>query len=168
MRHFLVDRLVERERGRRFVAVKTFPMTEDYLHFGFPRAPGEVPFSVVIESIVQAASLFLCWSHDFAVKAVPILIEGARYGRPVRAGERVTYLQEVVARAPISTRMRCRALTAGELRLEVAFAMGHGRAGGAWTLPVAEGQRQYFEAIAGEEAGPDLAEEAWACERVPS
>jgi 3-hydroxymyristoyl/3-hydroxydecanoyl-(acyl carrier protein) dehydratase len=168
MRHFLVDRLVERERGQRFVAVKTFPMTEDYLHFGFPRAPGEVPFSIVLESVVQVASLFLSWSHDFAIKAVPILVERARYGRPLRAGDRVTYLQEVVARAGFSARMRCRALTGAELRLEAVFAMGYGSADSAWTLPVVEGQRQYFQAIAGLARPAESGEEGWACERVPS
>jgi 3-hydroxymyristoyl/3-hydroxydecanoyl-(acyl carrier protein) dehydratase len=168
MRHFLVDRLVERERGQRFVAVKTFPMTEDYLHFGFPRPLGEVPFSIILESIVQVASLFLGWSHDFTIKAVPVLLVQARYGRPVRAGERVFYVQDVLARDALAARMRCRALTGGEQRLEAEFVMGYGSAQGNWTLPLVEGQRHYFRAIAGEATPADFVEEAWACERVPS
>jgi hypothetical protein len=168
MRHFLVDRLVERERGRRFVAVKTFPLTEDYLHFGFPRPLGEVPFSIILESIVQGASLFLGWSHDFTVKAVPILLEYARYGRPLRAGERVTYIQHVAARDDFTARMRCRVLAHGEERLDAAFAMGYGSADGSWTLPLVEGQRAYFRAIAGEATPPDFVEEAQACDSVPS
>jgi 3-hydroxymyristoyl/3-hydroxydecanoyl-(acyl carrier protein) dehydratase len=167
MRHFLVDRLVEQERGRRFVAVKTFPMTEDYLHFGFPRPAGEVPFSIVLESIVQVASLFLGWSHDFTIKAVPIFLEQVRYGRPLRAGERVTYIQDVVASTGVSARMQCLALTGGEERLHAAFAMGYGSADGHWALPVVDGQRRYYRAVAGETTPPDFVE-ARACDRVPS
>lgn len=168
MRHFLVDRLIECERGQRFVAVKTFPMTEDYLHFGFPRPAGQVPFSIILESIVQAASLFLGWSHEFTVKAVPILLAHVRYGRSVCAGDRAMYFQEVVASDGVSTRMRCRVLVDGEERLHVDFAMAYGSAHGAWTLPLVEGQEQYFRAIAGEATPPDFVEEAWACDRVPS
>jgi 3-hydroxymyristoyl/3-hydroxydecanoyl-(acyl carrier protein) dehydratase len=168
MRHFLVDRIVEMEPKRRFTAVKTFPRTEDYLHYGFPRPRGEVPCSILLESIVQAASLFLGGSHDFAIKAVPVLVERAILRRPVHVGDRVTYRQEVLSQDGYSVRMRCRVLAAGAEVLEVSFVMGFGSPEGNWVLPVVDGQRRFFRALVGDAIPVDFVEEAWACAAASS
>jgi 3-hydroxyacyl-[acyl-carrier-protein] dehydratase len=83
-----LDRLLELEPGARARFVKCCALSEDYFmqHFpGFPVMPG----ALVMETFIQAATVFLAASNGFTRWPVVHDIARARFRRFVRPGDRL-------------------------------------------------------------------------------
>ena len=88
MRFFLVDRLLQIEKGKSLVAAKCVAMSEDYFtdHFpGFPVMPG----SLILEGFEQASHLLIGISSDFTRAASLRRITRGSFRHLVRPGDRL-------------------------------------------------------------------------------
>lgn len=147
MHGFFLDGISEFERGKRVVAVKDLSAAEDYADDAFPRG-GLIPSSIVVEIIVHTASVFVSASHDFRVKAVPILLTRVSFHGALRSGARLTVEEHVVSLEEHTALMRAVGMSEGEEVVEAEFVMGFGSENRTWALPVDQGlQRSYFEAL---------------------
>jgi 3-hydroxyacyl-[acyl-carrier-protein] dehydratase len=146
MRNFMVDRILTFESGKRMTAIKGFARTEDYLDGSFPRED-QVPRGILIEIVVQAASLFLGASRDFQIKAVPVLLEEFSFHRPVRAGSRLVFEEELLRWQESSAYIGVRGTVDGQDVLCARFLMGFDNADGSWAIPLGELTRSYFNAL---------------------
>jgi len=147
MRKFFLDGISEFEARKRVVAVKDLLVTEDYADDAFPRG-GLIPNSILIEIIAHLASLFMGASHDFRIKAVPILLTTVSFHGVLRPGARLTVEEHVVALEPHAALMRAAGTSQGEKVVEAEFVVGFGSEDGSWAVPVDQQlQRSYFEAL---------------------
>jgi len=121
--------------------------TDGYAGEVFPRG-GHVPNSIVVEIIAQAASLFLGASHDFRIKAVPIVLNSVEFHHLLHPGARLTVEVQLVSLADPTAYMRAVGRSEGAAVVEADFIMGFGNEDGTWALPThQELQRIYFESI---------------------
>ena len=149
MQGLLVNAIQEFEPGKRVVAVTDLSATEDYADDAFPRA-GFIPNSILVEIIVQAASLFLGASHDFCLKAVPILLTTVSFNGALRPGARFTVEERVLALEDHAALMQAVGTSEGANIVEAEFIMGFGSDEGTWALPANQAlQRRYFQAVVG-------------------
>jgi len=152
MKRLLVDAISELEPGKRVVAVKDLSATEDYANDAFPRG-GWIPNSILVEIIVQVASLFMGASHNFRFKAVPILLTTVSFHGVLRPGARLTVVEHVVSLEDHVAVMRAAGMSEGQKVVEAEFVMGFGSAEGTWALPANQAlQRRYLEAALGRSA----------------
>ncbi len=88
MNYTFVDHILELEEGQRILAVKNITQTEDYLDEYYPHL-GNVPGSLIIESMASTAALLLFASTHFASFALLVMIEKAVFMHPVYPGDRM-------------------------------------------------------------------------------
>lgn len=139
----------------RMVAVKDLSATEYYARDTFPRG-GRIPNSIVAEIIAQAASLFLGASHDFRIKAVPIVLNTVSFHQPLHPGARLTVEVQLVLLEDHAALMRAMGSSGGANVAEAEFIMGFGSDEGPWALPThQELQKIYFESICGQDCGAE-------------
>jgi len=69
MKFGLIDRIVERSRGERIVAVKAVSLAEEYLADHFPTFP-VLPGVFMLEALVEAAAWLVRDAQDFASNVV--------------------------------------------------------------------------------------------------
>ncbi len=147
MRGLLLSAIREFEPGNRIVAVNDPPVTDGYADDTFPRG-GLIPNSILIELIVQLASHFLGASHDFRIKAVPILLTTVSFSRALRPGAQLIVEEHVVAIQDHAALMRAVGTSDGANVVEAEFVMGFANEGGTSLVPInRELQRMHFEAI---------------------
>ena len=86
----LVDGVIEREPGVRLAAVKNLTVNEEFFQGHFPGTP-LMPGVLIIESLVQAASMLLLDTEDESPTSRVVLrgVNNARFRHPVVPGDRL-------------------------------------------------------------------------------
>jgi UDP-N-acetylglucosamine acyltransferase len=84
----LVDAVTEHEPGRRIVAVKNVTMNEEYFQGHFPGTP-LMPGVLMIESLVQVATLLLADGEGAGRRAWLRGVDNAKFRRQVVPGDRL-------------------------------------------------------------------------------
>lgn len=128
MNFILVDRLVELRERERARFVKCCSLSEDFYmqHFpGFPVLPG----ALVIESFVQAATLFLAASGGYERWPIPRAIANARFFKLVQPGDRLVLDVEAtdVAHVAATARVEGELVVSAALAFDLVEADGEGR-----------------------------------------
>ena len=115
----LVDRVLEREEGRRVVALKNVTVNEDFFRGHFPGNP-VMPGVLIVESMAQAAGLVVpaAPSGSAPRRSYLVGIEGARFRRPVVPGDALTLEVEVLRRHRRFWRFRATASVGAERAAE--------------------------------------------------
>jgi 3-hydroxyacyl-[acyl-carrier-protein] dehydratase len=115
----LIDRIVEVERKKRIVAVKSVTFNEPYFQGHFPEFP-IMPGALVVESIAQAGgTLLLPEVPDRHNKLMVFTgIEKAKFRRPVVPGDQMRIEVNVLNWRPRAVRMQGRVLVDGKLACE--------------------------------------------------
>jgi 3-hydroxyacyl-[acyl-carrier-protein] dehydratase len=115
----LVDRVLEMEPGKRFVAVKNVTINEPVFLGHFPGRP-VMPGVLLIEGMAQAGGLLLL--HDIPDRQNKLLlfasIEEAKFRRPVVPGDQVRYEIEVLRLRSTYCKLAGKALVDGQLAAE--------------------------------------------------
>ncbi len=88
----LVDRIVEKEEGKRIVGIKNVTMNEEFFQGHFPGHP-IMPGVLMIEGMAQTLGVLMMKKGT-----VPyfMAIENAKFRRPVRPGDQLRYELEVL------------------------------------------------------------------------
>ena len=84
----LVDAVTEHDPGRRIVAVKNVTVNEEYFQGHFPGTP-LMPGVLMIESLVQVATLLLADEHSAGRRAWLRGVDNAKFRRQVVPGDRL-------------------------------------------------------------------------------
>lgn len=96
----LVDRVVELEPGARIKAYKNVTANEEFFNGHFPGHP-VMPGVLIIEALAQAVALLAIRTENFDLSQKVIYlggIDGARFRRPVRPGDRLDLEGTVIRR----------------------------------------------------------------------
>ena len=88
MPFYLVDRIEEIAPGESLCAVKCISLAEEIFRDHFPGQP-IYPGVLLVESGLQAAAILLEAERDFAVKALPAMLDEVRFRHPVHPGDRL-------------------------------------------------------------------------------
>jgi len=88
MRFLLFDKVIELEKGKRIVGVKSVGLSEDFFEEHFPKV-AVTPGTLMIEAAAQVAGWLVNVSHDFKLLAIMSLIEGVSIVRQIKAGDQV-------------------------------------------------------------------------------
>lgn len=89
----LVDRVVSVTPGERLLAYKNVTFNEDFFNGHFPGNP-VMPGVLVVEAMAQAGALLAYLSEPLDISKKVIYlggIDGARFKRPVRPGDRLDF-----------------------------------------------------------------------------
>jgi 3-hydroxymyristoyl/3-hydroxydecanoyl-(acyl carrier protein) dehydratase len=97
MRYLFADRILQIDaHGAGTIATsKAFARTEEYLEGTF-RAQGEVPASLILETMATAGSFLLTVKSCYRAHALLLKVKRAGFRRPVFAGESVLAHSQVV------------------------------------------------------------------------
>jgi 3-hydroxymyristoyl/3-hydroxydecanoyl-(acyl carrier protein) dehydratase len=98
MHYNFVDRILEIDAhgSGTITACKTFPRTEDCFDGTF-RREGEVPASLVLESIASTSSFLLIVQSRYRAMGLLLKLSSARFWRSVVAGDRLVVQSRIVA-----------------------------------------------------------------------
>lgn len=147
----LVDRVLELEAGKRIRALKNVSVNEPYFVGHFPHHP-VMPGVLIVEALAQAAGIlsFQTMGRKSDTDSVYYFvgIDGARFKRPVTAGDQLRLEVEIVriarsiwkysGRATVDGAVACEAELMCTLReIEPAKPEGSGAGSGAGAAPVA-------------------------------
>jgi 3-hydroxyacyl-[acyl-carrier-protein] dehydratase len=93
MRWLWIDQFVEFVSGRRAAAVKNVTLGEEEVDEYLPYYP-MFPSSVIVEGLAQTGGLLVAEHYQFRERVVLAKVGRAVFHRPVRPGDRLTYLAE--------------------------------------------------------------------------
>ena len=115
----LVDRVLEKETGKRIVAIKNVTMNEPHFqgHFpGFPIMPGVL----IVEAMAQVAGLMVM---EKGADSIPMFasIDNAKFKAPVRPGDQIRFEVEVVKIKGSFVRTAGKATVDGKVVAEAEF-----------------------------------------------
>ncbi len=115
----LVDRVLEKETGKRIVAIKNVTMNEPHFqgHFpGFPIMPGVL----IIEAMAQVAGLMVM---EKGADTLPMFasIDNVKFKTPVRPGDQLRFEVEVVKIKGSFVRTAGKATVDGKVVAEAEF-----------------------------------------------
>ena len=115
----LIDRIIEVERKKRIVAIKSVTINEPFFQGHFPEFP-IMPGALVVESIAQAGgTLLLPEVPDRHNKLMVFTgIERARFRRPVVPGDQLRIEINVLNWRPRAVRMEGKVTVDGKLACE--------------------------------------------------
>lgn len=112
----LVDRVVTVEPGVKLEAYKNVTGNEDFFNGHFPGHP-VMPGVLILEALAQASGI-LAWRterFDMAKQVIYLAgIDGARFKRPVRPGDRLDLHARIEKRKGPLWKMACEALVDGQ------------------------------------------------------
>ena len=86
MRFLLYDRIIEMEMGKRALATKLVPMSEEYFPEHYSRR-AVMPATLIIEAVAQLAGWLNVASCDFKIETALAMVEGVQIHRQVRPGD---------------------------------------------------------------------------------
>lgn len=95
MRWFLIDRILDLEKGKFCRALKNITLGEDYLEDHFPSFP-VVPNSLIIESIAQTGGILVGHLHQFKYKVILAKVEKAIFFNMLRPGDQLIIEAKIV------------------------------------------------------------------------
>jgi 3-hydroxyacyl-[acyl-carrier-protein] dehydratase len=116
MRFVLIDRLLALEADRA-VAAKTFDAGEEFLRDHFPGAP-IVPGVLLTECMGQTAGWMLAAASDFSTFPLLVLVEKAKFRRPVRPGEALRVEAALQSRHDLSASVKASVAAGSDLVAE--------------------------------------------------
>lgn len=96
MRFLYYDRIVNIEKGKSIVGVKTFSLSEEYLRGHFNKI-ALVPGVILIEAMAQLLGWLIIYSHDFKLSAIMSLIEDVNISSKLRPGFRADIHAEIIS-----------------------------------------------------------------------
>lgn len=105
MRWFLIDRVLEIEKGRYARALKNVTLGEDFLEDHFTSFP-VMPNSLIIESIAQTGGILVGHVNDFKYKVILAKIEKAVFREMVRPGDQLILEAEIIEQREEGYRVR--------------------------------------------------------------
>ena len=88
MRFLLFDRVIELDKGKKMVGVKSVGLSEDFFEGHFPKM-AVTPGTLMIEAVAQLAGWLVNVSHNFKVLAIMSLVEGVSISREIKPGDQV-------------------------------------------------------------------------------
>jgi len=112
MRFLFYDCVKTIEKGRRIVAVKTFPLSEEFLGRHFTRKPC-VPAPIIIEAMAQVVGWLDVHAHDFQLSAILSLVEGVKLPHALLPGAAAEIHGELISTSKRDALGRARVLVAG-------------------------------------------------------
>lgn len=122
----LVDRILEVEDGKRVVGIKNVTANEPFFQGHFPGYP-VMPGVLIIEAMAQVGAVAILRLPAYAGR-IPFFagIDGARFRRPVRPGDRLRLEAEVVKIKGTVGKSKARAFVDDQLvaEAELMFAIG--------------------------------------------
>jgi len=95
MRWFLIDRILELEKGKRCRALKNIALGADFLQDHFPYFP-VMPNALIIESIAQTGGILVGHINNFKYKVILAKVEKAVFSKMVRPGDQLIVEAEIV------------------------------------------------------------------------
>jgi 3-hydroxyacyl-[acyl-carrier-protein] dehydratase len=115
----LIDRVIEIERKKRIVAIKSVTINEPFFQGHFPNYP-IMPGVLVIESMAQAGGALLMTEIPDRESKLMVFtgIERAKFRRPVVPGDQLRIEVNVLQWKPRAVRMEGLATVAGKLACE--------------------------------------------------
>lgn len=96
MRFLFYDKVVELEKGRRIIGLKSFALSEEFMRRHFSRK-ALVPGVIMIEAMAQVLGWLVIYSHDFRISAVMSLIEGVTILPALQPGVTVEIHGEIIS-----------------------------------------------------------------------
>lgn len=96
MRFLFYDKVVELEKGRRIIGLKSFALSEEFMRRHFSRK-ALVPGVIMIEAMAQVLGWLVIYSHDFRISAVMSLIEGVTVLPALQPGVTVEIHGEIIS-----------------------------------------------------------------------
>ena len=113
MRFILVDRIVELEPGKRILATKVLPATEELFQDHFPGFP-IVPGVLLTEMMAQAAGRCLDAEKTHLGRAMLGKIKGASFRDWVRPDQEIMLHATIIQNRPTYATADCHAAVAGK------------------------------------------------------
>ncbi len=104
MRYLFIDRILRLEANKQIIAIKNVALSDDVFleHFvGYPVMPG----ALLIESLAQAGTALLEVSTNFKKKALPVMIDQAKFRALVRPGDQLKITATIVSLDQASAQM---------------------------------------------------------------
>ena len=95
MRWFLIDRILELEKGKRCRALKNITLGADFLQDHFPSFP-VLPNALIIESVAQTGGILVGHTNNFKYKVILAKVEKAVFSKMVRPGDQLIIEAEIV------------------------------------------------------------------------
>ena len=86
MRFLLIDRIETITKDTEITVIKNVALSEDYFDEHFPWNP-IMPGSLLVEAMAQAGTALLEISKQYAVKAMPIMMDQIKFRHIVRPGD---------------------------------------------------------------------------------
>lgn len=86
MRFLLIDRIEAITKDTEITVIKNVALSEDYFDEHFPWNP-IMPGSLLVEAMAQAGTALLEISKQYAVKAMPIMMDQIKFRHIVRPGD---------------------------------------------------------------------------------
>lgn len=96
MRYLLFDRILDIEKGKKVVGLKSFSKSEDIFSFHFPKK-AIVPISLIIESIGQLGSWLVKFSLGFNIEPLVGLVKGVEVIKEIQPGSQLLIEVELLS-----------------------------------------------------------------------
>lgn len=110
----MIDRVLEREKGCRAVAVKNVTVNEPYFQGHYPQTP-VMPGVLIVEAMAQAGGLALGVTSDSAVLPLLAAIRKVRFHQVVKPGDQLVITATVTASRRGVVKISAQGEVAGEL-----------------------------------------------------
>ena len=96
MRFLFCDRIIEIDKKKSVVGIKTFALSEEFHNRHFKKAV-LVPGVLQIEAMAQFLGWLINYSYDFEIFSIISLIQGARVSSKMRPGFAAVIHAEIIA-----------------------------------------------------------------------
>lgn len=110
----LVDRVLEREVGKKVVALKNVTINEPYFQGHYPQTP-VMPGVMILEAMAQVGGLAVGGAPDANVLPLLAAVEKVRFRRMVKPGDQLHITASVLAARSGVYKISARAEVAGEV-----------------------------------------------------
>lgn len=113
----MVDRVVEREEGKRVVALKNVTVNEPFFQGHYPQTP-VMPGVMIVEAMAQTGGLAVGGAPDADVIPLLAAIEKARFREVVKPGDQLVITAEVQAMRSSLVKISAQATVDGKVVAE--------------------------------------------------
>jgi 3-hydroxyacyl-[acyl-carrier-protein] dehydratase len=112
MRFLFYDRVVELDKLKSIVGIKTFALSEEFCGRHFSKVP-RVPGVILVEAMAQLLGWLICYSYDFRLFGIMTLLEGVEVASELGPGVQAQIRGEVISTTRNDTLGRAWMETAG-------------------------------------------------------
>jgi len=96
MRFLFYDRVLELEKKRSIIGIKSFALSEEF-HGGHFGKVALIPGVIFIEAMAQVLGWLICYSYDFELSCIMSLIEGVKVPAQLRPGFEARIYGEMIS-----------------------------------------------------------------------